>query len=931
MASDQPTNRAASAHAWRRPAATTSAGRPAPVSRARQQRKKLYRVTALLLALGGAILGMLFWVRSYREPYFLSLVITEYGSRMLPVNAFAKLDGEGLSAIFPPDHTVSAAHTSQNADELLQEIDKLFARAKDHPVVLHLAALAHSAASDSSGEKKEVILYLASARPEDAGAGLPLRKVLDRFAKDHPDQPKLLLLDIHRPVADPAVGVTTDTVSEVLDRQLHDVDYPNLFVLCPCSPGETAQACEIYQHSLFGYSVLLGLRGLADGYGTGRLNGEVTVQTLARYVTDRVSYASEHLLGQRQTPLLYGTGDFTLLRRPVGQSVVVEEIPEETPTYPPFLAEGWKQRDAWWTERVYRLAPLAYRKLGALLAHAEAQWRGGREPGRIESEIGEPLRRLKKQASESAKALPRRETPSSLIAWRVETGTKADPALLDSIRAFLAKSRPDSKPGSLDKEVMEFLKALPATVTGPELAAAVVEVLVDDREFRVDRVRLAQQVLDQKQLTSDFLETLYLAPVADMMQKTGGRRAATLGQDLLQIVRLTEELGTIDLLSWPAIRGLLDGAQEQSLGPLLQERIKTEQLFFQSDAPAAEVQARMEKLKDRLTRVRDYVQKLQEAQALYEQSLVAIAEVLPPLIHARETGTPAERLWSQAVEQARSLEALLLQARQSPPAEAELDAAKDTLAVAAESLSRLLHGQSVPDHREGLLDRFQTPAGRLAKEFPEEKQEPVRGREMNILLYSAAMSAKDRQDLWLAHWSLTHQLAEQAHNTIASNQPLAPLTTYERDRSLTQEDRHRRQRQELTIQLLSSAGFNEQAGSTAPPSAPRKLNTLQTDEDWTRFWSKDVVERVSATATTAAELWAADRWNRLLPPFLLEDQGRNGAGVDDAAVRLRLLEAPSFWKCLAKHYAEQSRIHAAREGLKQRYLNLVLGCTELAR
>src|SRR5262249_6736199 len=104
------------------------ADRRAAVRETERQRRRHVRIYLLLLAmmaLGGAFAGLLTWVHPVRGAYFLPLWITEYESRLLPVNAQADHDRAAFQegGYFP--RIDENAFASQERHLLAQELSDL--------------------------------------------------------------------------------------------------------------------------------------------------------------------------------------------------------------------------------------------------------------------------------------------------------------------------------------------------------------------------------------------------------------------------------------------------------------------------------------------------------------------------------------------------------------------------------------------------------------------------------------------------------------------------------------------------------------------------------------------------------------------------------------------------------------------------------------
>lgn len=287
------------------------------------RRRKIFQILALMLAVSGVIVGMLFWVSPIPRPYLSSLWITQYENRLLPVFHGGEQDRLAIlgSRFFPG--RVESAFTYQEKRALLADIAAIEMLTEHDPLVVYLSAFA---ACDPNGR---IFLYPGDAHPDNPETRVPLRLVLEAIERS-PCPRKLLVLDIMRPVAEARLGILLDNVADQLREELDAVPDPRRLVLSACSPGQVARASQYLGRSVFGYYFEMGLGGRADGAGhAGNKNGQITVRELAAYLADRVDRFASVVYGTRQTPILLGdAGNFALFSPIHGE-------PEAPPTIPP--------------------------------------------------------------------------------------------------------------------------------------------------------------------------------------------------------------------------------------------------------------------------------------------------------------------------------------------------------------------------------------------------------------------------------------------------------------------------------------------------------------------------------------------------------------------------------------------------------------------
>src|SRR5439155_2892005 len=279
------------ASASRTPASATT--RPSAPS---NRRKQIFTLLAVMLALAGVLIGIIYLIRPTPRPYFVPIFISEYTKRQIPVNFQAESDRKALVEGNYFEHM--STFGSQERNQLMQELAKLRERSPSDAVVLYVCAFAQAS------DKGEVLLLPGDFNPDDAQTAVKLRECLEML-RDSPAGHKLLILDTMRPLADPRLGVLTNDVASRISQELNNVDDPHLIALLSCSPGQVSLASEDLGRSVFGYYLEEGLRGWADGWNAeGKRHGQVSAREWAELVKHRVDRWAERNRGGRQTPVL---------------------------------------------------------------------------------------------------------------------------------------------------------------------------------------------------------------------------------------------------------------------------------------------------------------------------------------------------------------------------------------------------------------------------------------------------------------------------------------------------------------------------------------------------------------------------------------------------------------------------------------------------
>src|SRR5262249_22466448 len=297
---------------------------------------KRFGVLFLILAIVGIVAGLLLYMRRNPEPIALGVAVTQYANRSYPPNPFAQQDGDSIRAKFEGDS--AQASQAQEKQGLLDQVIGLAERTgkspdKGRPVVVHLSAHAVSRGG-------KVYLLPGRADPDNTTTWLPLEDVLAGLARGK--GPRLLLLDLARPIADAHAGLLADDVAATLHAELAAAETAGklpFLVLTACRAGEVAHVSADLQHSVFGFFVEQALVGHADGWvSEEQKDREISARELAEYVRVQVARWAEGMHLSPQTPQLYGKGNDFELITPKRMPPEPMKLPEPgLPDYPKWL------------------------------------------------------------------------------------------------------------------------------------------------------------------------------------------------------------------------------------------------------------------------------------------------------------------------------------------------------------------------------------------------------------------------------------------------------------------------------------------------------------------------------------------------------------------------------------------------------------------
>jgi hypothetical protein len=843
----------------------------------RPKGRRVFLAVCLLLLFAGVIAGLLSWLAPVPRPVFLGLWVVDHQAPALPMLAFGDRDRQALlqGGYFP--NALTGPPPSAEQHMLLRELSALQTRSSGESVVVYLGAYA---CRDARGR---ITVFSGNTDPDNPKTRLPLSEVL-RLLAECPSRKKLLILDIMQPVADVRLGVLADDVASAIEQELAAVPDTHRLVLCACAPGQVSLGSEVAGRSLFGYYVEEGLRGWADGYGPdGSRDRFISVTELAAFVRARVDRWAQRNRNQRQTPVLYGTGNnFNLI------ALDREAPPTHNPALPPaaypdWLKDAWKARDLALKDGTWRWAPRIMHQQEAWLIKAERDWRVGADPQMLQATHRAALVRLKAQAQRT-----------TVLAYPDLHSLALTAALLEQPQADVGKviqyyfgklvAVPPADAAGRARILDEFnekFAGLPAFQRG----WAVLQLAAADNEPTAHKVRQWEALLfPQEDMRPAAVETLVLKRLYEMTAQRMMKDWPTAAvQRLLQVTQRGEKAASqVDTFSWNA--------------PVLAEadrlRHDGEVLFwargFGSLQEAEQLLARAGEKYDLVLRRADIVSK---GRAQRDDALLLLPGYVPYL----EQAPGLLSTWTAAVQAAQELGELLAGDTEPDP---RLPRKIDGIQEKTDALKDLLTQLRQPfaaEQLSGLVRRSKLP-----------RPDPEVLFEIDALLATPLPAADQRFALWQAGYDLRQRLHQQTvrldhdedeaqQKTEASEIP-APATAVLSE--LQRADR----RAAAALALLEVAGL-----------PTKQLETLHELQEKARKQREVVPWCVLGEAIAAAwgkqlpaqlqqplSLPARDRLARLLPPF------DTIAAVDELPLTLptqmRHLEANDLWTYLGKHF-----------------------------
>ncbi len=502
---------------------------------ARRRQRGIFLRLALIMAMIGAILAMLTWIRLVAKPRLVAIWVATPQARSIPPTPMGSGD---LESLIKGEYFARSREQIRPSQERAR-IDSNLAQLKDmsrgDPVVVYVRALACLAAPvgqvESGTPRGQLMVLPADADPNDPVAWLPLRNILDSLAQCQVRR-KLLIIDLVQGVADPRLALLSGDVATWIGEELKAVPDNGRLVLSSCSPGQTTQVSEILGRSIFSFFLEDGLRGWADGAGrNGSSDGIVTVAELANYLAVQVDDWARRNRNSRQRPLVWGsiqTLDFPLIVLPSGRQREHLAIPASR-DYPAWLLAGWHLRDQWSGDGSSSVAPWAFRRMEALLVRAEEAWRSGASAEVIEKDLGDQLQELERHWGEVRKhARPRPRT----LGLESMLGFRPDLALVEELRRLVEALNEDllnTKEGEAAKSRNAKIEAFlnrPKPLDDRNLAWAVFLTATSDPRPSPEKILFLDGILRKRRRDPRYLETLALRRAAELAEQS-----SALGQE----------------------------------------------------------------------------------------------------------------------------------------------------------------------------------------------------------------------------------------------------------------------------------------------------------------------------------------------------------------------------------------------------------------
>ena len=712
------------------------------------------RLLVLLAAIGvalGALVGAAAWFRPHPYPVLWPL-FDDGGPPDKPSIGQVSQDAASIRAGRWFSRTINpVGETGRPGGRIPSPLPPPGMRS-DETLVAVLCSPSRIGLRAGSGEAE---VFVMPGEGSGGSAGwLPMRELLESLARSRARR-VLLLVDVMRPMVDPARGQLADDATARLRADLSALVPPGssgrLAVFCAAGVGQVSWASEVWGRSVFLAYAEEGLNGWADlDPVAGNRDHRVTLDELVRYVVPRVDRWAVRCRGVRQTPVLLGSRDpFPITHRPRGP-ITGRAAPPEDRAYPGWLEEGWALRDRWKSGSAVRLAPWSLRRLEEQLLLAESSWRGGADPERVRAELAARQAALAREF-EAERSFPHPVPRSLALAGAL--GEPPDDRIALALTKLLRDRadpgvglKPDELAAARARALAEFQKV--AEGSGDfALARAVFQAAAAAPRPSPGDLQFLDGLLAGRQPEPRYVETWLLRRLAVLGRSTSaGAWSPDAARLALSSARLGERAQALPRSFAPVRPWLEAAARERHLGEVA--------LFAPGFAPADEPGRRLRHAVEIHDSVAGAQAVIERARDLRDQALA----ILPAALGTVEADRSLDASWEGAARATIDLDERLAARAASPGAIPEEAPVGDLLRLVAPIRDRM-------DDLERRLGPFEAMSSSGAVADLIAQAHPTQGdaatwRRIDNLLAMPWPAAKDRAALWAAGRDLERRLLE---------------------------------------------------------------------------------------------------------------------------------------------------------------------------
>lgn len=352
--------------------------------------KALLSLFTTLIAIASIVLFIiLVFVPGCNQTHFVFLSPAPYSDGGLPPQAFAQQEREDFRSRFSAESLSDLLAATQTNSSGKKGTSKKRDRSRSI-LVLYVTALAGR--SDAG-----VFLYSDNAGPDEPSGYLSLDQIWQFLGNLPPEQKKVVAIDIARGPIDWRWGqFARPDLNRKLDSQEPRDDVgailsrvPNLAIISSAAPGEVSWSSPSLARSIFGYYLIRGLAGDADGSGSKTRDQRITLAELYHYVlTNTNNWVSQNrdLRGQHPQLSIAAASKEALMATVVAETRSTRSAAADSTK--PIEGTRLRQLESLWEARERLIAlepeqsqPLAWRQFLEHLRRAEQWWLAGQPEG----------------------------------------------------------------------------------------------------------------------------------------------------------------------------------------------------------------------------------------------------------------------------------------------------------------------------------------------------------------------------------------------------------------------------------------------------------------------------------------------------------------------------------------------------------------------
>ena len=625
-------------------------------------------------------------------------------------------------------------------------------------------------------ESQSVILYIfgtafidgddelqVSINGQSRSDTISLNDILERLRRC-PARGKLVVIDLMPPEDGLPWTTTCSEIARNVENSLDTSDDPRRIALVAYGEQGRSLVGTHWQRSGLGYYFEQALQGHADGALDGKEDGCVTARETAAYAQRHVERWAYTTQGDMQRPQVFGEGeDFALVTVPHRQRREMHETPTDTDTeYPKWLAVAWNSRAQSWDRGDYRLHPRTYCRMEMAILKAEEQWRGGRDPKTIQTDLNHQLQDFQQQLRKEQSTLPSAAAYSVGEVCPTESTNAEAKSTREKWRHLfsdiVAKTQgmPPAAANPVKQKLTQVFEKDTQPVADEVFIPAAFEVLASTNQFSTSLLVLVDDLITRRQPQPQYVETLLLRRLADCARNLSHDFDLQLAQRSLQVAMCSSQTAAASH-SFPRTADERRNAwQRQHNGDFI--------VLRPGYGPAADAIANLQQAQKAFEGIQQESDALESAHATLDAALLRL-----PLSYRHLDQQPSKvRLWHDAIETASKLADALL-----PEQNSACDYQR--IAMQATALRALLQSLEEPF--------TQKATEQLVRQAKSRQQLGSVRRKMETALRWPALAAEQRQLLVAAIRAVDaanyELLAKESEIRRPNSQPKSPDVAFD--------------------------------------------------------------------------------------------------------------------------------------------------------